>query len=239
MRAMRLWLTPLAMRQGSCASACANAVLITDMKGATPMPPLQNKRKNAAARLRAGTPVLITESVDEFVAMRKRLYDEIQPSGLIEEGFVNDLAAVEWDIMRLLRIKAEILNGAFYEALQEILKQVWSEDFDDYSARDRAIADLAWQWLGNDSDAKEKVARLLGQHQLDDTAIEAECFRMRAEDLERLDFMVSRAELRREKLLTGIAVFRQELGELVRPVSEPLLEQAEPGQLVARVRRGG
>jgi hypothetical protein len=203
------------------------------------MPVLQNKSRKAAARLRAGTPVLITECVDEFVALRERLYDEIAPKGIIEERWVDDLATVIWDIMRLLRIKAEILNGAFYQALQEILKQVWSEEFEDYLARERAIAELAWQWLGNDSDAKEKVAQLLGQHQLDETAIEAESFRMRAEDLERLDFMLSRAELRREKLLTGIAVFRQELGKLVRQVSDQLLEPAEPGQLVARVQRGG
>jgi hypothetical protein len=65
------------------------------------MPSLQHKSRKAAARLRAGTPVLITESADEFVAMRKRLYDEITPKGIIEEGWVNDLAAVEWDIMRL------------------------------------------------------------------------------------------------------------------------------------------
>jgi hypothetical protein len=205
------------------------------------MSSLQNKSRKAAARLRAGTPVLITEPVDEFVAMRKRLYDEITPKGIIEEGWVNDLAAVEWDIMRLHRIKAEILNAAFYQALQEILKQVWSEDFDDFFARDRAIADLAWQCLGNNSDAKEKVSQLLGQHQLDETAIEAEAFRMRAQDLERLDFMLSRAELRREKLLTAIAVFRQQLGKLVRQVSDQLLEQPapEPAQLVARVQRGG
>jgi hypothetical protein len=208
------------------------------MKGATPMSLLQDKSKKAAARLRAGTPVLITESVDEFVALRRQLYDEIQPNGIIEEGWVDDLAAVMWEIMRLLRIKTEILNGAFCKALIKILEQVWSEDFENYLGRDHAIEDLAWQWLGNDSDAKEKVSELLGQHQLDETAIEAEAFRMRAEDLEKLDYMLSRAELRREKLLTGIAAFRQGLGKLVRQVSE-LLEQAQPGQIVSMVKRSG
>jgi len=97
---------------------------------------------------------------------------------------------------------------------------------------------LAWQWLANDSAAKAKVAELLGQHQLDDTAIEAEAFRIRAEDLEKLDYMLSRAELRRERLLTAIAAFRQGLGKLVRQVSDQLLEQVEPGQVVAIVKRG-
>jgi hypothetical protein len=198
-----------------------------------------SKSNTAAARLRAGTPVLITESVDEFVALRKQLDDEIGPNGIIEQAWVDDLAAVMWEILRLLRIKAEILNGVFRKALIKILKQIWSEDFEDYPERDRDIEDLAWQWLGNDSDAKAKVSELLGQHQLDETAIEAEAFRMRAEDLEKLDYMLSRAELRREKLLTGIAAFRQGLGKLLRQVSDQLLEQAEPRQIVAMVKHSG
>jgi hypothetical protein len=198
-----------------------------------------SKSMTATARLRAGTPVLITESVEEFVALREQLDDEIGPNGVIEQAWVDDLAAVMWEILRLLRIKAEILNGVFCKALIKILEQVWSEDFEDYSERDDAIEDLAWQWLGNDSDAKAKVSELLGQHQLDETAIEAEAFRMRAEDLEKLDYMLSRAELRREKLLTGIAAFRQGLGKLLRQVSDQLLEQSEPRRIVAMVKNSG
>jgi len=213
----------------------ADAIVITRMKENV----MASSKSKNTARLRAGTPVLITESVDEFVALRKQLYDEIRPDGIIEQGWVDDLAAVMWEIMRLLRIKAEILNGAVYMALQSILKQVWTEDFENLVVRNRAIEDLAWQWLANDSAAKAKVAELLGQHQLDDTAIEAEAFRIRAEDLEKLDYMLSRAELRRERLLTAIAAFRQGLGKLVRQVSDQLLEQVEPGQVVAIVKRGG
>src|SRR5262252_6798001 len=97
-----------------------------------------SKNKTATERSRAGTPVLITESVEEFVALREQLDDEIGPNGVIEQAWVDDLAAVMWEIMRLLRIKAEILNGAFCEALIEILEQVWSEDFENYLVRDRA-----------------------------------------------------------------------------------------------------
>jgi hypothetical protein len=200
---------------------------------------MASKSKNAAARLRAGTPVLITESVDEFVALRKALYDEIGPNGAIERGFVEDLAAVMWEIMRLLRIKAEILNGAFYEALIKILEQVWSEGFENYLERDRAIEDLAWQWLGNDSDAKAEVSELLGQHQLDETAIEAESFRMRVQELETLDRMLGLLEGRREKLLTGIAAYRDTLGKRLRQVSDQMLKQNNVPQLSLAKREGG
>jgi len=192
-----------------------------------------SKSKTATARLRASAPVLITESVEEFVALRKALDDEIGPNGVIEQAWVNDLAALIWDTMRLRRVRAEILNGAFCEALIKILERVWSEDFEDYLERNHTIEDLAWKWLGKDRDAKAKVSRLLAQHQLDITVIEAEAFRMRAEDLERLDFMLSRAEFRREKLLTGIAAYREKLGQLVRRVADRMLKQQNVPQLVA------
>jgi hypothetical protein len=51
--------------------------------------------------------------------------------------------------------------------------------------------------------------------------------------------MLSRAELRREKLLTAIAAFRQGLGKVLRHLSDELLEQVEPGQVVAIVKRSG
>ena len=130
-----------------------------------------------------------------------------------------------------------MLNGAFYEATINILKQVWSEDFDDYLARDRAIEALAWDWLGKDSDAQAKLSKLLRQHQLDETAIEGEAFRIRAADLERLDFMLSRSDLRREKLLTGIAAYREKLGQLLRRVAEQVLTQENVPQLVAVSKR--
>lgn len=200
---------------------------------------MPSKTRKAAARLRAGTPVLITESVDEFVALRSALYDEIEPNGAIEQGFVEDLAAAMWEIMRLLRIKTEIVNGAFCKALKKILEQVWSEDFEDYLERSRAIEDLAWQWLGNDSDAKAKVSELLGQHQLDETAIEAESFRMRVQELETLDRMLGLLEGRREKLITGIAAYRDTLGKRVRQVSDQMLKQNNVPQLSLAKREGG
>jgi hypothetical protein len=196
-----------------------------------------SKSKTATARLRAGTPVLITESVEEFVALRKQLDDEIGPNGVIEQGWVDGLAAVMWDIIRLLRWKSAILNGAFCEALQEMLKQVWSEDFEDYPARDRTIQELAWQWLANDSDARAEVSGLLAQHQLDETAIEAEAFRLRAQELETLDRMLGLAEVRREKSLIGIAAYREKLGQLVRKVTDQMLKQENVLQVVALSKR--
>jgi hypothetical protein len=62
---------------------------------------------------------------------------------------------------------------------------------------------------------------------------------MRAEDLEKLDYMLSRAELRREKLLTGIAAYRDALGKRVRQVSDQMLKQDNAPQVSLAKREGG
>jgi hypothetical protein len=203
------------------------------------MPPSQKKRKQAVTRSRSFEPVLITESSRKLAALRKALSDEIQPNGAIERGLVDDLAAVMWDIVRLIRFKIAILNGAFLEALTNILKQLFPhETFENRLAHEHAAEALARRWLANDTDARAEVFELLGNFQLDETAIEAEAFRLRAQELAKLDYMVSLAEVRREKVLTGIAAFRDALGRRVRQVSDQMLEQESVPQLVAIAKRG-
>jgi hypothetical protein len=67
---------------------------------------------------------LTTESRDEFARLRKAVHEDLQPSGPIEQYYVDAAAALMWEISRLRRIKCEILNSAFFEALQTLLQQV-------------------------------------------------------------------------------------------------------------------
>jgi hypothetical protein len=68
--------------------------------------------------------VLTSESQDEFARLRKAVHAEMQPSGPIEQYYVDVTVALIWEISRLRRIKCEILNSAFFEALQTLLQQV-------------------------------------------------------------------------------------------------------------------
>jgi hypothetical protein len=46
-------------------------------------------------------PVLITESADEFDALRDAFEREIKPRGIIEQMYVHDICAIVWEILRL------------------------------------------------------------------------------------------------------------------------------------------
>src|SRR6516164_7479139 len=69
-------------------------------------------------------PLLITESADEFDALRDAFEREIKPRGIIEQMYVHDICAIVWEILRLRRCKVIIINSAFRSALQNLLKQL-------------------------------------------------------------------------------------------------------------------
>src|SRR6266516_2001725 len=69
-------------------------------------------------------PLLITESADEFDALRDAFKQEIKPRGIIEQMYVHDISSIVWEILRLRRCKVVIINSAFRSALQDLLKQL-------------------------------------------------------------------------------------------------------------------
>jgi hypothetical protein len=66
-------------------------------------------------------PVLITESADEFDALRDAFEREIKPHGIIEQMYVHDICSIVWEILRLRRCKVVIINAAFRSALEKLL----------------------------------------------------------------------------------------------------------------------
>ena len=66
-------------------------------------------------------PLLITESEEEFSRIRQAFYDEIKPVGIIECMYVDEIADLVWQILRLKRCKAGVTNLAFHAASARIL----------------------------------------------------------------------------------------------------------------------
>ena len=168
-------------------------------------------------------PLLITESKDEFDLLRDTLNEEVKPRGIIEQMYVEDIAYLVWEILRLRRGKAAIINSAFRDALTEVVMQLLRNpgerkyQFKDHSEK------LAREWF-SDPDVKKQVAGLLREFNLDETAIEAEAFRKSADDLERIDRLMASSEARRDKALVCIAQYRGDFGALLRERSDRLVD---------------
>jgi hypothetical protein len=191
------------------------------------------KRKSVNSSLLPKAPLLITESEDEFDRIRDALNQEIKPRGIIEEMYVADIAHLVWEVFRLRRCKAGIVNAAFRTALQTVLSQVLRtvEDWELFELEDGA-ARIARKWF-SDPDSKQKVAELLRQFELDETAIEAEAIRSSAEDIDRIDRLLTSAEARRDRALVCVARYRGDLGALLRETSTRMIEANKVLQLEA------
>ena len=162
------------------------------------------------------SPLLIGRSRNEFVALRKALEREIGPHGIVEQLYVSDVVHLVWDILRLRRSKAGIINVAFRRVLATLLTQLLQRPEQLPSdVQDKAAA-LANAWF-TDEKAKKQVAQILRQFQLDESAIEAEAIRDLSADLERFDRLLASLESRRNKALRGIAEYR---GGLARHLQE-------------------
>src|SRR6266540_1989217 len=171
-------------------------------------------RRNELALL-PKLPLLITESADEFDALRNAFDQEIKPRGIIEQMYVHDISSIVWEILRLRRCKVVIINSAFLSALEHLLVQLLKGPGQyDYEVEDKAEA-LAHAWF-TDQEAKKQVSEILSRFGLDESAIEAEAIRRSSSDLELLDKMLTSLESRRDKALGCVAEYRTSLAQQLR-----------------------
>jgi hypothetical protein len=179
------------------------------------------RRRNELALL-PKLPLLITESADEFDALRDAFEREIKPRGIIEQMYVHDISAIVWEILRLRRCKVIIINSAFRSALENLLVQLRQPGQQEFQARDPA-RELAQAWF-TDKEAKNQVSELLSRFDLDESAIEAEAIRKSSSDLELLDGMLASLETRRNKALGCVAEYRASLAHQLRESADRIID---------------
>ncbi|MET3839706.1 hypothetical protein [Bradyrhizobium sp. OAE829] len=165
--------------------------------------------------------LLMTESADEFDRLQAMLVQEIAPRGIIEQMQVAETAQVVWEMVRINRCKAAMINTAFRASLATLLAQLWTEPGE--SAPYEELQDLAFAWF-TDPKAKDKVAKILGRFHLDETAIEAEAIKKLASELEVLDRMMMALVVRRNRAIRGIAENRESFAKRVQEKSERIIE---------------
>jgi hypothetical protein len=168
-------------------------------------------------------PLLITESADEFDALRDAFEQEIKPRGIIEHMYVHDISSIVWEILRLRRCKVVIINSAFRSALEHLLVQLLKQPGQyEYEVEDE-VQTLAQSWF-TDQEAKKQVSEILSRFDLDESAIEAEAIRKSSADLELLDRMLASLETRRNKALGCVAEYRASLAQQLRESADRIID---------------
>src|SRR5215831_13871119 len=179
-------------------------------------------RRNGLALL-PKLPLLITESADQFDALRDAFEREIKPRWIIEQMYVHDICSLVWEILRLRRCKVVIINSALRSALEDLLVQLLRHPRGyEHDVRDEAQT-LAHAWF-TDKEAKEQVSETLSRFDLDESAIEAEAIRKSSSELELLDRMLSSLESRRNKALGCVAEYRASLAHQLQESADRIID---------------
>src|SRR5262245_19604989 len=106
--------------------------------------------------------LLITESADEFAALRAADPREIKQRVIIEQMYVHDICAIVWEILRLRRCIVVIINSGFRSALEHLLAQLLKRPGQyEFQMEDEAQA-LAHAWF-TDQEAKNQVSEILAR----------------------------------------------------------------------------
>ena len=179
------------------------------------------RRRNELALL-PKLPLLITESADEFDALRDAFEQEIKPRGIIERMYVHDICAIVWEILRLRRCKAVIINSAFRSALENLLVRL-RQPGEPYSHAEDEARRLAHAWF-TDKEVQKWVSETLSRFDLDESAIEADAIRRSSADLELLDRMQTSLESRRNKALCCVAEYRASLAHRLRENADRIID---------------
>jgi hypothetical protein len=182
---------------------------------------MTQRSEGKEAVLRSTPALLMSESAAEFTSLHTAIELEIEPKGIIEQVYVDDIATIIWEIRRLRRCKTSIINNASRVALQCLLRELmWSPEH----PRHHAEADaLAIEWFSNQQ-AKNEVAAIFRRFHLDESAIEAEAIRRLSTELEVLDRMLTSLESRRDRAIRSIADYQDRFAKRVREVSNRIIE---------------
>jgi hypothetical protein len=181
------------------------------------------RRRRIGSTLVPPAPLLSAESEAEFNNIRDALTQEIRPSGIIDQMWVDDIACGIWETARLRRCKAGIINAAFVPALKRVLTELLRHSGASLPDASEQAAKLAGAWF-TERAAKKEAYRLLKKFRLDEMAIEAEAIRHSLEDLEVIDRLLASLEARRNRALRCLTEYREILATKLKQSSKQILD---------------
>jgi hypothetical protein len=157
------------------------------------------------------------ENSAAYDELRARLTNDVKPADIIEEIWLRDVADLVWDILRLRRIKANLLSACAYEGMHEVLINIGAGQ--EFGA--------ARGWAGREPDAIEHVEGALGRAGFTIDTVMALTLPRRIRKIERIERMIMAAEMRRNATLQEIRRHRAPFSERVRRA----VTEAEVGSL--------
>lgn len=144
--------------------------------------------------------LLPSESIRVFNDLEIAIRDHIDPRNVLEEAWTAELRDIEWEMRRLRRFKSQIVSSVRPEALRNLLSSISDESDDE-------IEDLARRWVSNKA-IRNKITRMLDAAHLDESAIDAEAYRLSLASIAYFDRQLTCLARRRDAVIRQIEDYR-------------------------------
>ncbi len=153
---------------------------------------------------RCAPDVLLGEGGEAQKEYLLHLLAELNPRGVLEQGWVEDVFDHIWNLMRYRNLKTALLNAAAYQGLQRILTPL-------IGATD-AVA-LAIQWHAKDANAIAEVDDILRSAGLSFETVMAQALAIKLPEIEAIDRLIAEKEGQRNAALRELDRHRALLGQ--------------------------
>lgn len=159
-------------------------------------PPARTPNATSTSLALFGPPALLdgedSAAYDELLA---RVSGAVNPSDILEEIWVRDVVDLNWEILRLRRLKSQLLTANIHRGIRVILDPMCGY---------REAEQLSADWAKRKDYAIKKVDELLANTGLTMNEVMAETLAVKISDFERIDRLIMNAEARRNTVLREI-----------------------------------
>jgi hypothetical protein len=148
-------------------------------------------------------PILINESRRDYDQVLTGTIETIEPQNTLEWSLLKDLVDLTWELRRLGKAKAALMNTTWKDALRMILESHLEGDPDDrsYTAREFTDAYLT-------KDGRDRVMKFLLKHELTEDAIAAQAMALRLPEIDIIDRQMERARVTRMAIARDLQYHR-------------------------------
>ncbi len=124
-------------------------------------------------------PILLNESVEEFDALRASIIEMMEPENISEWLLVASLARYYWEEVRLEKMKADLVNLTWKEAVRTLMEALVPGDLADRASKALELSSLCFRPEG-----RKSVMTILTAHNLTEDAIAAQSAALRWPEIE-------------------------------------------------------
>ena len=145
-------------------------------------------------------PLLPSETLVDYEGLKARLRAKIAPQDVLEEIWLRDILDLQWEVLRMRRLKSRLLGNSSPIGLESLLHRRVN-----YLDKDKLVEG----WGRGDKESIKEVEAILKSRGLNLDDVDAHSLLKRLEPLESIDRMISQAEARRNNALREIERSRE------------------------------